>query len=165
MDIAGLRQEYMRAGLAEGDAHADPLAQFERWFNDALAAQLPLANATTLATTATGGAPDARIVLLKGVDNGGFVFYTNYGSRKGRQLAAQPQACLVFFWAPLERQVRIDGAVENMEKLFDIAKMIAPTVIFFDEGDALAPRRSASGRRWSRQENRKAVLSRPPSSG
>lgn len=104
----------MRAGLAEADAHADPLAQFERWFNDALAAQLPLANAMTLATTATGGTPDARIVLLKGVDNGGFVFYTNYGSRKGRQLAAQPQACLVFFWAPLERQIRIEGKVERV---------------------------------------------------
>jgi len=111
MNIADLRQEYMRAGLAEADAHADPLAQFERWFNEALAAQLPLANAMTLATAASGGAPDARIVLLKGVDNGGFVFYTNYESRKGRQLAAQPQACLVFFWAPLERQVRIDGTV------------------------------------------------------
>jgi pyridoxamine 5'-phosphate oxidase len=114
MNIADLRQEYMRAGLAEADAHADPLVQFERWFNDALAAQLPLANAMTLATTADGGAPDARIVLLKGVDNGGFVFYTNYESRKGRQLAAQPHACLVFFWAPLERQVRIDGAVEKV---------------------------------------------------
>jgi len=111
MNIADLRQEYMRAGLAEADAHADPLAQFERWFNEALAAQLPLANAMTLATAAAGGVPDARIVLLKGVDNGGFVFYTNYESRKGRQLAAQPQACLVFFWAPLERQVRIDGTV------------------------------------------------------
>jgi len=111
MNIADLRQEYMRAGLAEADAHADPLVQFERWFSEALAAQLPLANAMTLATAASGGAPDARIVLLKGVDNGGFVFYTNYESRKGRQLAAQPQACLVFFWAPLERQVRIDGTV------------------------------------------------------
>ena len=112
MNIADLRQEYMRAGLVEADAHADPLAQFERWFNEALAAQLPLANAMTLATAASGGAPDARIVLLKGVDNGGFVFYTNYESRKGRQLAAQPQACLVFFWAPLERQIRIEGQVE-----------------------------------------------------
>jgi len=114
MNIADLRQEYMRAGLAESDAHADPLVQFERWFNEALAAQLPLANAMTLATAAFGGAPDARIVLLKGVDQGGFVFYTNYESRKGRQLAAQPRACLVFFWAPLERQVRIDGAVEKV---------------------------------------------------
>jgi pyridoxamine 5'-phosphate oxidase len=114
MNIADLRQEYMRAGLAESDAHADPLVQFERWFNEALAAQLPLANAMTLATAASGGAPDARIVLLKGVDQGGFVFYTNYESRKGRQLAAQPRACLVFFWAPLERQVRIDGAVDKV---------------------------------------------------
>jgi len=114
MNIADLRQEYMRAGLAEADAHADPLVQFERWFNDALAAQLPLANAMTLATAGSGGAPDARIVLLKGVDNGGFVFYTNYESRKGRQLAVQPQACLVFFWAPLERQIRIDGRVEKV---------------------------------------------------
>jgi pyridoxamine 5'-phosphate oxidase len=112
MNIADLRQEYMRAGLAEADAHADPLAQFERWFNEALAAQLPLANAMTLATAAAGGAPDARIVLLKGVDNGGFVFYTNYASRKGRQLAARPQACLVLFWAALERQIRIEGQVE-----------------------------------------------------
>ena len=90
MNIADLRQEYMRAGLAEADAHADPLVQFERWFKDALAAQLPLANAMTLATVAAEGAPDARIVLLKGVEDGGFVFYTNYESRKGRQLAARP---------------------------------------------------------------------------
>ena len=104
----------MRAGLAEADAHADPLVQFERWFKAALDAQLPLANAMTLATVSDAGAPDARIVLLKGVDNGGFVFYTNYESRKGRQLAVQPQACLVFFWAPLERQIRIEGKVEKV---------------------------------------------------
>ena len=104
----------MRAGLAEADAHADPLAQFERWFKDALAAQLPLANAMTLATVTPQGAPDARIVLLKGVDGGGFVFYTNYDSRKGRQLAARPAACLVFLWTQLERQVRIEGKVEKV---------------------------------------------------
>src|SRR6185295_11588206 len=103
MNIADLRQEYMRAGLAEADAQPDPLLQFERWFKDALAAQLPLANAMTLATVSPEGAPDARVVLLKGVDNGGFVFYTNYLSRKGRQLAARPQACLMFLWTPLER--------------------------------------------------------------
>ena len=114
MNIADLRQEYMRAGLSEADALADPFAQFERWFQDALAAQLPLANAMTLATVTPAGAPDARIVLLKGVDGGGFVFYTNYGSSKGRQLAARAQACLVFLWAPLERQVRIDGKVEKV---------------------------------------------------
>jgi len=109
MNIADLRQEYMRAGLAESDALADPLAQFERWFKEALAAQLPLANAMTLATVTPEGAPDARIVLLKGVENGAFVFYTNYESRKGRQLAARPAACLVFLWTQLERQVRIEG--------------------------------------------------------
>lgn len=114
MNIADLRQEYMRAGLAEADALPDPFAQFGRWFGDALAAELPLANAMTLATAAESGAPDARIVLLKGVEDGAFVFYTNYGSRKGRQLAAHPGACLVFFWAPLERQVRIEGRVEKV---------------------------------------------------
>jgi pyridoxamine 5'-phosphate oxidase len=114
MNIADLRQEYMRAGLAEGDAHADPLLQFERWFKDALAAQLPLANAMTLATVTAEGAPDARVVLLKGVEGGGFVFYTNYESRKGRQLAVRPEACLVFLWTQLERQVRIEGSVEKV---------------------------------------------------
>jgi pyridoxamine 5'-phosphate oxidase len=114
MEISHLRQEYMRAGLAEADAHVDPLVQFERWFKDALAANLPLANAMTLATVSAGGAPDARVVLLKGVENGGFVFYTNYESRKGRQLAARPEACLVFLWTQLERQVRIEGKVEKV---------------------------------------------------
>jgi pyridoxamine 5'-phosphate oxidase len=116
MNIANLRQEYMRAGLAEADALPDALLQFERWFKDALAADLPLANAMTLATVSPAGAPDARIVLLKGVEDGSFVFYTSYQSRKGRQLAAAPQACLVFFWAPLERQVRIEGRVEKVSE-------------------------------------------------
>jgi pyridoxamine 5'-phosphate oxidase len=114
MNIADLRQEYMRAGLSEADAHADPFVQFERWFKDALDAKLPLANAMTLATVTREGAPDARAVLLKGVDNGGLVFYTNYDSRKGRQLAARPAACLVFLWTPLERQVRVEGRVERV---------------------------------------------------
>jgi len=114
MNIADLRQEYMRAGLAESDAHADPFVQFERWFKDALEAKLPLANAMTLATVTKDGAPDARAVLLKGVDNGGFVFYTNYESRKGRQLAAKPQAALMFLWTQLERQVRIEGRAEKV---------------------------------------------------
>ena len=94
--------------------HADPMVQFERWFEDALAADLPLANAMTLATVTPEGGADARVVLLKGVEEGGFVFYTNYQSRKGRQLALRPQACLVFFWAPLERQVRIEGSVATV---------------------------------------------------
>jgi pyridoxamine 5'-phosphate oxidase len=114
MKISELRQEYMRAGLAEAGAHADPLVQFGRWFEEAVAAELPLANAMTLATVTASGAPAARIVLLKGVDGGGFVFYTNYLSRKGRELAAQPLACLVLLWSELERQVRIEGRVEKV---------------------------------------------------
>ena len=104
----------MRAGLSEADAERDPFRQFARWFDDALAAKLPLPNAMTLATVTPQGAPSARIVLLKGVEDGGFVFYTNYLSRKGRELSARPVACLVFQWSDLERQVRIDGAVEQV---------------------------------------------------
>ena len=114
MNIAALRQEYMRAGLSESDADRDPMRQFERWFEDALRAQLPLPNAMTLATVGAGGKPAARVVLLKGLEGGGFVFYTNYKSRKARELEAQGAACLVFMWSPLERQVRIDGTIEHV---------------------------------------------------
>ena len=104
----------MRAGLSETAADRDPFRQFERWFDDALRARLPLPNAMTLATVTPQGLPSARIVLLKGVEDGGFVFYTNYLSRKGRELSARPAACLVFQWSDLERQVRIDGAVQRV---------------------------------------------------
>lgn len=115
MNLASLRQEYMRAGLSESDADRDPMRQFERWFEDALRAKLPLPNAMTLATVARDGAPAARVVLLKGVERGGFVFYTNYRSRKGRELDERAQACLVFMWSELERQVRITGRVEKVD--------------------------------------------------
>ena len=114
MNIADLRQEYMRAGLSESQVDADPMRQFERWFEDAVKADLPLPNAMTLSTVTSAGAPSARIVLLKGVERGGFVFYTNYLSRKGRELEGRAQACLLFLWAPLERQVRIDGEVTKV---------------------------------------------------
>jgi pyridoxamine 5'-phosphate oxidase len=114
MNIADLRQEYMRAGLSEAQADADPLRQFECWFEDALRAQLPLPNAMTLATVTPSGAPSARIVLLKGLEQGGFVFYTNYLSRKGRELERNAKACLLLLWSHLERQVRIDGTVEKV---------------------------------------------------
>lgn len=114
MNIADLRQEYMRAGLSEAQADADPLRQFERWFEDALRAKLPLPNAMTLATVTPEGAPSARIVLLKGVEQGAFLFYTNYLSRKGQELARRASACLVFLWSDLERQARIDGVVEKV---------------------------------------------------
>jgi pyridoxamine 5'-phosphate oxidase len=114
MNIADLRQEYMRAGLTEASADPDPIRQFERWFEDALRARLPLPNAMTLATISQSGAPAARIVLLKGIEQGGFAFYTNYLSRKGRELEARPAACLVFLWSELERQVRVEGGVEKV---------------------------------------------------
>jgi len=115
MNLASLRQEYMRAGLSESDADRDPMRQFERWFEEALAAKLPLPNAMTLATVSRDGAPAARVVLLKGVERGGFVFFTNYRSRKARELDALPKACLVFMWSDLERQVRITGTVEKVD--------------------------------------------------
>jgi pyridoxamine 5'-phosphate oxidase len=114
MNIADLRQEYMRAGLSEADAQRDPIRQFERWFQDALDAGLPLPNAMTLATVDASGAPAARVVLLKGIEDGGFVFYTSYASRKARELAARGAACLVFLWSDLERQVRIEGTVQKV---------------------------------------------------
>lgn len=114
MKIADLRQEYMRAGLGEADADRDPIRQFERWFEDALRARLPLPNAMTLATISAQGAPSARVVLLKGIENGGFTFYTNYRSRKARELEAHGTACLLFMWSELERQVRIDGRIERV---------------------------------------------------
>jgi pyridoxamine 5'-phosphate oxidase len=114
MSIADLRQEYMLSGLSEAGAHRDPIVQFERWFQDALEAGVPLANAMTLATVGADGAPDARIVLLKGIESEGFVFYTNYASRKGQQLALRPAGCLVFLWTALERQVRIEGVTEKV---------------------------------------------------
>jgi pyridoxamine 5'-phosphate oxidase len=114
VNIADLRQEYMRAGLSEAQADADPIRQFERWFEDALRAKLPLPNAMTLATVTPEGAPSARIVLLKGVEQGAFLFYTNYLSRKGRELEQRAQACLVLLWSDLERQVRIDGVVQKV---------------------------------------------------
>ena len=111
--IADLRREYMRSGLYESDLARDPYAQFGKWFEEALAAKLPLPNSMTLATATRSGRPAARAVLLKGFDSRGFVFYTNYASRKGRELAENPRAMLLFCWEELERQVRIEGAVER----------------------------------------------------
>jgi pyridoxamine 5'-phosphate oxidase len=111
MDIAALRKSYERDSLDEADAPADPLNLFERWFEQALTGQLPEPNAMTLATVAADGRPSTRIVLVKGFDARGIVWYTNYESRKGRELAAQPQAALQFHWVELERVVRIEGRV------------------------------------------------------
>ena len=112
--LADLRKNYQRQALDEASASADALAQFERWFADALDAGVPEPNAMTLATATPDGRPSARIVLLKGVDDGGFVFFTNYESRKADELAQNPHAALVFWWQALERQVRAEGRVERL---------------------------------------------------
>ncbi len=114
INLADIRKEYMLAGLSDAGAARNPFDQFERWMNEALGHELPTANAMTLATVTPEGRPDARIVLLKGVDAGGFVFYTNYESAKGLQLAANVEGCLVFFWVELERQVRVWGSVSKV---------------------------------------------------
>lgn len=114
MSIADLRRDYRSHVLVESEATADPLVQFRQWFDEAIRAELLEPNAMTLATVAPDGSPAARIVLLKGLDDTGFVFFTNYESAKGRQLAHQPRACLLFFWGELERQVRITGQVERL---------------------------------------------------
>ena len=113
MNIADLRIEYKRGELDEERAHADPIAQFSQWWEEASTAQVREANAMTLATADADGKPSARTVLLKGFDQSGFVFFTNYDSRKGKELASNARAALLFFWPELERQVRIDGAVER----------------------------------------------------
>jgi pyridoxamine 5'-phosphate oxidase len=113
MSIADLRREYARARLDEKDVSQDPIAEFSRWFAEAEKARVAEPNAMTLATATPGGTPSARLVLLKGFDDRGFVFFTDYRSRKGRELEENPRAALVFYWIELERQVRITGTVER----------------------------------------------------
>lgn len=111
MSIADIRKTYQKFELLESSAAADPYTQFEQWFQQALHSQIAEPTAMTLATADAAGHPSARIVLLKGYDAQGFVFYTNYQSRKGQELSANPHASLLFFWPELERQVRIEGGV------------------------------------------------------
>lgn len=114
--VANLRRNYTRAGLNENETDPNPFIQFQTWFDQALNSDLPEPNAMTLATADSQGKPSARIVLLKGLDETGFVFYTNYKSHKAQQLAKNPTAALVFWWAELERQVRIEGTVEKVSQ-------------------------------------------------
>jgi len=116
MSIADIRTDYRRAALSEDDAASDPIAQFSVWFQEAVSADVIEPNAMCLATATPDAYPAARMVLLKGVDARGFVFYTDYRSRKGRELADNPCASLCFFWGELERQVRINGAVQRVSR-------------------------------------------------
>jgi pyridoxamine 5'-phosphate oxidase len=113
-DIAHLRKEYQLQSLSESEVEKNPISQFSTWWKEALASEIEEANAMTLATASTDGVPSARIVLLKDYDEKGFVFFTNYESYKGQQLAENPRATLLFFWKELERQVRITGMVAKV---------------------------------------------------
>jgi pyridoxamine 5'-phosphate oxidase len=160
MDLAALRQEYMRAGLREKNLAADPLAQFGAWFDEALRSGIPLPNAMTLATATRKGRPSARTVLLKGFDARGFVFYTHYRSRKGRDLEENPQAMLLFCWAELERQVGVEGSVTKVsapesDEYFAsrplgsrLSAVISPQSEVVESRDALEARLEEASKRW-----------------
>lgn len=114
MSIADLRKEYSRTSLSEADVHENPIAQFAKWFDEAINAKVPEANAMTVATVAANGRPSSRILLIKEFDQRGFTWFTNYDSRKGHELEQNPYAALLFYWIELERQVRIEGRVERL---------------------------------------------------
>jgi pyridoxamine 5'-phosphate oxidase len=116
MSLADLRKEYSLAGLTEKDLARDPFRQFDKWFQEAEGAKIPEPNAMTLATATRDGRPSARTVLLKGVDGRGFVFYSNYESRKGRELEANARATLLFPWIVMERQVIVEGPVTKVSR-------------------------------------------------
>jgi pyridoxamine 5'-phosphate oxidase len=113
-NISDIRKDYKLQTLLETDVAADPIMQFDKWWDEAVKSEITEVNAMTLATATADGIPAARIVLLKGYDKNGFVFFTNYQSHKGKQMEQNPNVCLVFFWAALERQIRITGTVEKV---------------------------------------------------
>ena len=115
-DLARVRKEYSRHSLDELDVDLNPSVQFHHWFEEAMKAELPEPNAMVLATASPDGKPSARVVLLKGFDDRGFVFFTNYEGRKSAELTENPQAAVLFFWGELERQVRIEGSVEKTSR-------------------------------------------------
>jgi pyridoxamine 5'-phosphate oxidase len=114
--IANIRTDYKKQSLSENDVDKNPVVQFDKWWADALHSEITEVNAMTLATATTDGKPSARIVLLKGFNENGFIFFTNYNSRKGNELLNNPQAALVFFWKELERQVRIEGTIVKVNE-------------------------------------------------
>ncbi len=114
--IADIRRDYSAKSLSKNEVDKNPLTQFEKWFDEAVHGEIDEVNAMTLSTANEKGRPSARIVLLKGVENNGFVFFTNYNSEKGMHLKSNPQGALTFFWKELERQVRIEGKVEKISQ-------------------------------------------------
>ncbi len=116
MSIAAIRKDYMKESLSENQVEQNPFRQFDRWWEEAMKAEIDEVNAMTLATVSPEGKPSARVVLLKGYDDYGFVFFTNYESKKGKELFENPNATLLFFWKELERQVRIEGICEKVSE-------------------------------------------------
>ena len=150
--MADLRKDYQLASLNEGDVHADPIQQFDKWLKEAIAAELPEPTAMTLATVTADGRPAARIVLLKAVDENDFSFFTNYDSHKGGQLATQPWAALVFHWVELERQVRIEGPVKKVASE-DSAHYFAQRPRLSQIGAWASPQsRTIASREWLEQQ-------------
>ncbi len=146
MELAHLRENYIKGGLAERDLHKNPFEQFRLWFEQAQSAQITEPNAMTLATATPDGIPSARIVLLKYFDQQGFVFFTNYESQKGEELEENPNVALVFYWAELERQVRITGAVvktprEESEAYFALRPRASQLGAWASEQSTVVPNR------------------------
>lgn len=164
-----LRREYETIGLNEAEVATDPLAQFSKWFEEAVSAGIEEPNAMTLATAAPDGAPSARIVLLKGVEARGFTFFTNYESRKGRELAANPRAALVFHWQALHRQVRVTGAVarvsaEESDAYYNVRPLEARLGAWASHQSQPLPSRAALEAQFARfqQEHANSLPQRPP---
>jgi pyridoxamine 5'-phosphate oxidase len=159
-DVESMRRVYAAGGLDEGAMAAEPIDQFTRWFGEALAAGLPEPNAMVVATASAAGAPSARTVLLKGFSDRGFVFYTNLGSAKGRDLAENPQVALLFPWHALERQVRVTGVAQRLdqsevERYFasrprgsQLGAWASEQSTVIDRREVLAESFEAAGRRW-----------------
>ena len=159
MNIAELRREYQRASLAETEVDPDPLRQFQTWLQEAISAELPEPTAMTLATVGANGAPGARIVLLKAFEASGFVFYTNYQSRKGVELETHPGAALLFHWVELERQVRIDGfaskvAAEESDAYFASRPLLARLGAWASPQSRLIPDRAWLEREFAAVQDR-----------
>jgi pyridoxamine 5'-phosphate oxidase len=166
-NIADLRKSYERAELSEDASHADPLNQFSQWLDEAIQSQVPEPNAMTLATVASNLRPSVRVVLIKGYDARGIVWYTNYDSRKGQELAGNPYAALQFHWVELERVVRIEGLVEKVsdaesDAYFNSRPLGAGSQRRPIRGAVLAEPATAAALGWLPPETRQlAVLARP----
>ncbi|MEY2881088.1 MAG: hypothetical protein RLZZ15_3468 [Verrucomicrobiota bacterium] len=172
MPLADLRKDYALAGLAEKDLARDPFRQFGKWFQEAEASKLVEPNAMILATAGRDGRPSARTVLLKGVDGRGFVFYSNYESRKGRELEANPRATLVFPWFAFERQVIVEGAVtrvarEESEAYFHSRPLASQLAAWASVQSALVADRKALEEAYKAVEKKYAgqVVPLPPNWG